>query len=270
MDLIDPNSVQGPYSQSWKDEHHYTRVSEHGYYCSDFRFKKGMVAKQQSNTHPLQMADGLWLQKSFRNTILQQIAKSESGRTAYVPSELGYLILQQVVEAVSGLKFDLFIAKEFYAPMGLQRTCFLPLNRFNKSEVMPTNVNDFLRKQDICGYVQNETAACMGGIAGHAGLFSTADEVAAIFQMLLDGGIYQGKRYLSTKTCSTFAAEIGQNRRNAAGFVSFTGTCVKMDEEHNTLFIFLSNRLCPEAWNTRLGDLTLCQRIQAVMTQSLE
>ena len=65
-----------------------------------------------------------------------------------------------------------FLNKEFYRPMGLERTLFTPLTHYDRSEVVPTAANDYLRRQDLCGYVQDETAACLGGIAGNAGLFS--------------------------------------------------------------------------------------------------
>ena len=84
---------------------------------------------------------------------------------------------------------DLYLAREFYAPMGLQRTMFLPLTKFTKAEIMPTASNDFLRRQDICGYVHDETAAWHGwGCPVMQDFFSTAEEVAKVYQMLLNGG----------------------------------------------------------------------------------
>lgn len=259
IQTIDPNSVKGPYSQSWEDEHHHTQVTQHGYFCSDFKFKKGWVSPQRTATHTLQLADGLWLKQQFRHDIMQQIGKSELGRQTYVPSELGYLLLQEVVERVTGIGLDLYLAKEFYAPMGLLRTTFLPLRRFNKNQIMPTVSNDYLRRQDLCGYVQNETAACMGGIAGNAGLFSTSTEVAAVFQMLMDGGLWKGKRYLSSRICQDYMQQSFQ-------YSGFTGTFVWTDPQKRLVFVFLSNRLCPQIWNTRLGDLEICRK----MTETIE
>ena len=130
-------------------------------------------------------ADGLWLNKSFKNSILQSIARCELDRKRYVYSDLGFVLLQQMVEEIVKLPMDLYLAKEFYAPMGLQRTMFLPLTKFTKAEIMPTAANDYLRRQDLCGYVQDETAACLGGVSGNAGLFSTAEEVAKVYQMCI-------------------------------------------------------------------------------------
>lgn len=293
LDIIDPNSVHGPYSQSWVDEWHRTQVSEHSYYCSDFKFRKGIVSGKNTPVYTLHMADGMWLNKSFRNSILQRIAKCELDGKRYVYSDLGFVLLQQVVEKVTELPMDLYLAREFYAPMGLQRTMFLPLTKFTKAEIMPTASNDFLRRQDICGYVHDETAACMGGVSGNAGLFSTAEEVAKVYQMLLNGGEFNGKRFLSEATCRLFTTEKSAISRRGLGFdkpdvsivkrspcapsapeavyghTGFTGTCAWVDPENKTVYVFLSNRLCPNVWNTKLGDMNIRRDIQELIYKSM-
>ena len=293
LDIIDPNSVHGPYSQSWVDEWHRTQVSEHSYYCSDFKFRKGMVSDKNTPVYTLHMADGMWLNKSFKNSILQRIAKCELDGKRYVYSDLGFVLLQQVVEKVTELPMDLYLAREFYAPMGLQRTMFLPLTKFTKAEIMPTASNDFLRRQDICGYVHDETAACMGGVSGNAGLFSTAEEVAKVYQMLLNGGEFNGKRFLSEATCRLFTTEKSAISRRGLGFdkpdvsivkrspcapsapeavyghTGFTGTCAWVDPENKTVYVFLSNRLCPNVWNTKLGDMNIRRDIQELIYKSI-
>lgn len=293
VDAIDPNSVHGPYSQSWIDKWHRTQVSEHSYYCSDFKFKKGLVSDRPSAVYSLHVADGMWLNKDFKHTILQKIAKCDLDSKRYVYSDLGFILLQQIVETITQLPMDLYVAKEFYAPLGLQRTLFLPLNKFTKAEIMPTASNDFLRRQDLCGYVHDETAACMGGISGNAGLFSTAAEVAKIYQMLLNGGELNGKRYLSEATCRLFTTEKSVISRRGLGFdrpdvsivkrspcavsapegvyghTGFTGTCAWVDPKSQTVYVFLSNRLCPNVWNTKLGDMNIRTDIQELIFKSL-
>lgn len=289
LDFIDPNSVQGPYSQSWKDANHQTRVSEHGYYCSNFKFKSNLVSPRRTATHTLQMADGIWVSHHAPANLMRSLIQSELGRTGFVRSELGFLLLQQVVENISGTRLDLYLAKEFYGPMGLKHTGFNPLQRFGRQEIMPTNANDFLRRQDLCGYVQNETAACLGGVAGHAGLFSTTHEIGALVTMLMDGGLWKGKRYLSTKTCSLFTTEQSAKSRHglgldrpdtrrpkfspcapqlsaeAFGYRGFTGTQFWADPANHLVFVFLSNRLCPNGWSTLLDDMQLCKQMQEVI-----
>ena len=294
MEAIDPHSVHGPYAQSWEDEWHHTRVSEHSYYCSDFKFKKGLMSDQSSRTHGLHVADGMWLNNNFKNTILKEIARSRMDAKRYVYSDLGFILLQQVVEHITKQPLDVYVAENFYAPMGLQRTLFRPLEKFSKSEIMPTASNDFLRRQDLCGYVHDEAAAFMGGVAGHAGLFSTAEEVAAIYQMLLDGGVWKGKRYLGEETCRLFTTEKSLISRRGLGFdkpdvsivkrspcapsapesvyghTGFTGTCAWVDPGSRTVYVFLSNRLCPNVWNTKLGDMDIRTDIQELIFKSLQ
>ena len=294
VDAIDPHSVQGPYAQSWKDEWHQTQVSEHSYYCSDFKFKRGMMADKESATYTLPVAEGMWLNKSFKNHMLRAIAGARLEGKRYVYSDLGFILLQQVVEHITQLPMDLYLDKEFYAPMGLQRTLFLPLQRYTKADIMPTAFNDFLRRQDLCGYVHDEAAAFLGGVAGHAGLFSTAAEVARIYQMLLNGGELDGKRYLSEETCRLFTTEKSLISRRGLGFdrpdiaivqrspcapsapegvyghTGFTGTCVWVDPDSRTVYVFLSNRLCPDAWNTKLVDMDIRTDIQELVFESLK
>lgn len=293
LDLIDPNSVHGPYSQSWKDQWHQRRVTEHAYYSSDFKFRKGTVSSRPSEIYSLHMADSMWVNRNFKDAMLRKIADCKLEGKRYVYSDLGFLLLQQVVENITQLPMELYLAKEFYAPMGLQRTLFLPLEKYPKSEIMPTAFNDFLRWQDLCGYVHDETAACMGGVAGNAGLFSTAAEVGRIYQMLLNGGELDGKRYLSEETCRLFTTEKSLTSRRGLGFdrpdvaivkrspcapsapesvyghTGFTGTCVWVDPESRTIYVFLSNRLCPDVWNTKLVDMNIRTDIQELIFESL-
>lgn len=293
MEAIDPHSVHGPYAQSWKDRWHQTQVSEHSYYCSDFKFKRGLMAVRPDGTHTLHVADGLWLNRDFKHTILRSIARCSLEENRAVDSDLDFILLQQVVEHITQQPLDLYVAKEFYAPMGLQRTLFRPLELFAKGDIMPTASNDFLRRQDLCGYVHDEAAAFLGGVAGHSGLFSTASEVAAICQMLLDGGVWNGKRLLSEETCRLFTTEKSLVSRRGLGFdkpdVSivkrspcapsapeavyghrgFTGTCAWVDPESRTVYVFLSNRMCPNVWNTKLMDMDIMTDIQELVFDSL-
>lgn len=294
IDAIDANSVHGPYMQSWVDQWHHTQVSEHSYWCHDFKFKKGLSSPKATATHTLQVADDLWFNKSFRQTIFQKIAKCEVGSRRYVDSDFGFILLQQLVEQITKQPLDAYVSQAVYAPMGLQRTLYQPLKKFAKSEIMPTAYNDFLRRQDLCGHVHDEAAACMGGVAGHAGLFTTAPELAAIYQMLLDGGEYQGKRIFSEATCKLFTTEKSAISRRGLGFdkpdlqnakqnpcsesapatvfghTGFTGVCVWAEPESRTVFVFMSNRLCPQVWNSKLGDLYLTKKMQEAIFQSMK
>ena len=235
----------------------------------------------------------MWLNKAFKSTVQQSIARSETGQKRYVYSDVGFVVLQQVVEAISKQPMNEFLNKEFYRPMGLERTLFTPLTHYDRSEVMPTAANDYLRRQDLCGYVQDETAACLGGIAGNAGLFSTAGEVAAVYQMLLNDGEWKGHRYLDEATVRLFTTYTSVLSHRGLGFdkpnyrdvkasncasgtparvyghTGSTGTCVWLDPEERLIYVFLSNRVCPDQWNAKLNNMKIRQNIQQAIYDSL-
>lgn len=292
-EAIDENTVTGPFTQGFVDEWHHTRIGEYTYACSDFKFKKGLISPKQTPTHTLHMAEGMWLNKAFKSTVLQSIARSEMGQKRYVYSDVGFVVLQQVVEAITKQPMNEFLNKEFYRPMGLERTLFTPLIHYDRSEVMPTAANDYLRRQDLCGYVQDETAACLGGIAGNAGLFSTAGEVAAVYQMLLNDGEWKGHRYLDGATVRLFTTYTSVLSHRGLGFdkpnyrdvkasscapgtparvyghTGSTGTCVWVDPEERLIYVFLSNRVCPDQWNAKLNNMKIRQNIQQAIYDSL-
>ena len=293
-DAIDPRSIHGPHVQKQPDKWHRSQVGKNAFYASSFKFKSGLMAAQRDDVHTLHVADSMWLNATFKQGMMRKIAVSRLGGRRYVYSDLGFILLQQVVESIVGLPMDLYLDKEFYAPMGLRRTYFLPLDHFPKSEIMPTTFNDFLRGQDLCGYVHDESAAFMGGVSGNAGLFSTAGELAQIYQMLLDGGVWNGKRFLSEKTCRLFTTTKSLISRRGLGFdkpdvsivtrspcapsapeavfghTGFTGTCVWTDPVNRTVYVFLSNRICPNVWNDKLSKMDIRREIQELIFESLK
>ncbi|MDR0988669.1 MAG: serine hydrolase [Prevotellaceae bacterium] len=277
LEAINANSVHGPYAQGWKDQWHQTQVTASSYFSSDFTFKKNLISKSQTPTHTLHVAADMWLSKSFRENILRQIERSERDQTPrYIYSDLNFILLQQVVEGITGTSLESYLSHTFYTPMGLTRTAYLPLRTHALSEIMPTSSNDFLRRQDLHGYVHDPSAAMMGGIAGHAGLFSTAREVAALYGLLLSGGEFGGRRYLSEATCRLFTQtvlplhrRIASAPKEAFGAVSPTGTAVWADSQHQLLFVFLSNALCPQAWNTKLRDEKILRRIRQTVYEAM-
>ncbi|KAA6325032.1 hypothetical protein EZS27_025705 [termite gut metagenome] len=211
----------------------------------------------------------------------------------YRYSCINFILLQQVVEQVSGMPLDKFLATAFYEPMGLKRTAFQPLRYFSKAEIIPSTTDLFLRKTVIHGYVHDEQAAFLGGVSGNAGLFSTAYEIARIHQMILNNGELDGHRYLSEETCRLFTTKTSDISHRGLGFnkpiiddpqrnpcsglapasvyghTGFTGTCVWVDPENSLVYVFLSNRLYPNAWVNTLSTLNIRERIQDTIYQSL-
>ena len=209
-----------------------------------------------------------------------KIAHCSLGQHQYVYSDLNMLLLKDMVEKVTGMAMDSFLTEQFYAPMGLKRTCFTPLDHgFTKVDIAPTERDETFRNQVVQGYVHDQTAALFYGNAGDAGLFTTAEELAAIYQMLLDSGAYKGKRYLSEQTVRLFTSAyelhgckirgLGFHTPKHAGTSSivpadagihtfghqgFTGTVVWCDPDTRLVYVFLSNRVYPTCYPNKLSQ----------------
>ncbi len=111
----------------------------------------------------------------------------------YIYSDNDFIFLGKIVEAISGMPLEEYVYKEFYRPLGLVTAGFRPLDRFPKSQVAPTESEKIFRRQLIHGYVHDPGAAMFGGVAGHAGLFSNAYDIAVIMQLFLNKGVMNGQ-----------------------------------------------------------------------------
>ena len=187
--------------------------------------------------------------------------------------------MADVVRAISGLRIDKYVDKYFYKPMGLHSIGFNPRNRFDTNLVAPTELDQYFRYQHLHADVHDEGSAMFGGDAGHAGLFSNAEDIGAILQMFLDGGSFKGKQYIKSSTLNLFTAYNSSiSRRGIAfdkpqkdnytttdphpypsrfaspltfGHTGYTGTCIWVDPKYDLVYVFLSNRVNP----TRRTDL---------------
>ena len=112
----------------------------------------------------------------------------------------------KVVEAISGLPLDKYVRKEFYEPLGLTTIGFNPLSHYPLNNIAPTTDEKAFRNQLLRGYVNDPGAAMLGGVSGHAGLFSDAYDIAVLMQMLLNGGTYNGKEYLKKQAIDLFTS----------------------------------------------------------------
>jgi len=234
----------------------------------------------------IEVARDLFLRNDFPDTMWERILQSPLGAPGrYVYSDNDFYFLWGVVEKAARKPMDAYLRETFYNPLGLRATAWGPLPEGRAIQTAPTENDLTFRRRQIQGTVHDQGAAMMGGIAGHAGLFSSAGDVAVIFQMLLNGGEYAGKRYLKKETVQRFTAYgspasrrgLGWDKPEAAadasvtsdrcsgytfGHQGFTGTCAWADPATGVVFVFLSNRVYPNANNTaisRLGVRTVVQ-----------
>lgn len=311
LEAIDKDSYEGTLFKARPDAVHTAQIGVRTWANPKFKYLPGLTSKVRTAEHTMQVSDSLWLSSSFKEKYLQKIVSTPLRDRRYRYSCVGFILLQQLVEARAGMSMDAFLEQEFYAPMGLRRTGFLPLRGaatagtsyanivsgihtpVPKAEIVPSSVDPFLRKTTLQGFVHDESAAFQGGVSGNAGLFSNATEVARIYQMLLNGGELDGKRYLSPETCRVFTTTTSRLSRRGLGFdkpdrqnpakspcatsapasvyghTGFTGTCAWVDPKNELVYVFLCNRIYPDVWNTKLMKMDIRTRIQQVMYDSL-
>ncbi len=226
----------------------------------------------------------LYIRDNYHEIILEEILRSplkKEGKYKY--SDLGFYLLRMAVERIAEQPFEQYLSKEFYKPLGLQTMTFNPLEKFPVERIMPTEDDQAFRHQLLRGYVHDPGAAMLGGISGHAGLFSNARDLAVILQMLLNKGSYGGRKYLTPATVEKFTAawDTENHNRRSPGFDNplpepsasgpsciaasalsfghsgFTGTYVWADPKYDLLYVFLSNRVFPDASNNKLSGMNI-------------
>jgi len=245
----------------------------------------------------VRVAEGLYLRDDWNDSMMQRILRSPVGtKGKYVYSDNDFIFLGKVVEQVSGMTLDAFVQQYFYRPLGMYTTGFRPRDRFPVNAIVPTETERHFRQQTLRGDVHDEGASMFGGISGHAGLFSNASDLAILYQMLLNGGSFQGRQYLKPETIRLFTNYQVEGSRRGLGFdkperdnawrkdpypstlasestfghTGFTGTCVWVDPARELVYIFLSNRVHPTRDNGKLSSLSIRARIQDAMIKSVE
>ena len=241
----------------------------------------------------LQVADDLFLQRSYRDSIWQIIANSEiEERGTYNYSDLGFFYLKKVLEQFLEVPYEQYVSHHFYDRLGMRNTAYLPIQHFPLSRIVPTEKDDYFRHQLIHGYVHDPAAAMLGGVAGHAGLFSNVNDMAKMMQMFLNDGTYGGKRYFDSTTIALFTSKQYEDNRKGLGFdkpqmdpdkvspashlataatyghTGFTGTCVWADPKHDLIYAFFSNRVHPTMRNDKLVSMDVRTDIQDFIYRS--
>ena len=208
-------------------------------------------------------------------------------------SDLSFIMMKRLAEKVLQQPIEQFLRQKFYAPLGLGSMTYNPLAKFPKSCIAPTENDTFYRHTLLQGSVHDQTAALVGGVGGHAGLFSNANDLAVLMQMNLQNGRYGGQRFFQTPVVTEFARNVEAGSRRGLGWdrgdpskpegptsnlspastfghTGFTGTCVWMDPENKILYIFLSNRVYPDAGNKKLVQYNIRTRIHDVIYKALQ
>lgn len=286
---VDSSSFAPPLTQKQPDERHPNQLEEH-LFMSRFSYLPGTFSPVEDATHHQHVYDGMWFADRYADTLRARVARVKLGPRRYSYSDIGFIVLQWVVEAITGQSLSDYVEQSFYLPMGARHTLFLPRRRYGRQQIVPTVQNDVLRGlREMQGYTQDEVASFMGGVAGEAGLFSTAQDLALIYQMYLNKGELNGRRYLSQSTCRLFETTQSDISRRGLGFdrpdahdaanflplstfghSGFTGTEVWVDPDNQLVYVFLTNRVSPVPWNWKYNRLDIFGRFKRALYDSLE
>ncbi|MFD2938126.1 glycoside hydrolase family 3 N-terminal domain-containing protein [Spirosoma flavum] len=263
--------------------------------------KAEYYAATHDSLHTLQIAPTLWGVPALRDSVWKWVVQSpmsrktdESGKPAYLYSDLNFLTLQKIVERLSKQSLDKFVTENVYKPLGLHQLGFTPLQRLPHPQCAPTEQDTYYRNQLLVGTVHDQMAAVQGGISGHAGLFGNARDIATLLQMNLQKGEYGDERIFQPMTVPFFTQTLSNRSHRSLGWdkpnpestssvymaqqasprsfghTGFTGNVVWVDPDEELIFIFLSNRIYPTAGNNSINTTKLRRRIHEVIYSAIQ
>jgi beta-glucosidase-like glycosyl hydrolase/CubicO group peptidase (beta-lactamase class C family) len=273
------------------------KIGNHSYMAKNFLYADNVYSRTPSDSFSVQVADDLFIREDYTDSIFRWIDQSELlDKKDYVYSDLGYYYFYRIIEQITASPLEDHVRQAFYEPLGAFNTGYLPLERFDRKQIVPTENDMIFRRQLLRGHVHDPGTAMLGGVCGHAGIFSTANDLAKIMQMYLNGGYYGGHRYFRDSTLRLFThspfKEKNGNRRalgfdkpvlekdkpgptckgiseKSFGHSGFTGTIAWADPEEEVVYIFLSNRIHPDQDNLKLVSEDVRTRIQKVVYDAI-
>jgi CubicO group peptidase (beta-lactamase class C family) len=242
-------------------------------------------SNKKTDSSLVQVADGMYLKNRWLDSLWQRTKEvGVSGRKVSQYTDLNMILVQITIDTINRSNMNRYMQKEFYAPLGLKNIMYQPRqNRVPLNRIAPTENDRTWRRQVVHGHVHDPSAAMLGGISGNAGLFASAEDLGVLFQMLLNGGTYGGRRYLSENIIRLFTTTNEETGRglgfdkwgnenivapsaspNTYGHTGFTGCCVWVDPDSKLVFVFLSNRVHPNVNNHRINGLKIRQKVHQV------
>jgi len=271
------------------------KIGNAAYANRNIVYKDSVFSRDFSPYYPTKVAQDLYLRADYHDTIFNSIYNSELLEPVYRYSDLGYYLFKEMIEEKTGTSFYPYLYNNFYYIIGAETLGYLPLNRFPPDRIVPTENDLIFRRQLLQGYVHDPGAAMLGGIAGHAGVFSDANDLAKIMQMYLNNGKYGGVTFLDSAILKKYTERVysDNGNRRALGFdkpepdedksgptcmsaslssyghSGFTGTLSWVDPEYDLVYIFLSNRIHPNQYNVKLITENTRTRIQQVIYDSI-
>ncbi|MBK9478535.1 MAG: serine hydrolase [Bacteroidetes bacterium] len=259
-------------------------------------WKTSLYCKTPSARYSTQVADSLYILTSYKDSIYATITASPiDASKKYLYSDLGYYYIKQIIEKITADSLQNYVTN-IYNQLGMSTTCYLPKSKIELNKIVPTENDSKFRKQLLRGYVHDQGAALLGGVGGHAGLFSDANDLAKLMQLYLNNGSYGGETYLRKETMQLFTdcQYCPNGNRRAIGFdkpepdpskedpccscvsllsyghTGFTGTMVWIDPQYQLVYVFLSNRVYPDAENKKLVQMGVRTKVQEAIYDALK
>lgn len=294
-DPIDKEKLHGPLLSRNPTKYHTQKLKDHLFANPNYQFRDNTLSRSPRSGYRF-FTPGLYIFQGYRDSVISRMIHSELNlKKEYAYSDLGFIFLQKIAENITDSTLDLLAKTYFFDRLGSYHTDFLAFNRLPEDYIIPSSIDKLYRKKEIKGYVHDPLAALLGGIAGHAGLFSTAEDLAKIMDLYLNLGSYGGEQLLDTATIRLFTqkTESFPNNRRGLGFdkpepdekktgptckeapassyghTGFTGTFAWADPENRLIYIFLSNRTYPNEFNTKLSDENIRTIIQSIIYREL-
>ena len=256
---------------------------------------KKFYRAKKTKKFTIKVAENLFLNSSYKDSIYKYIRDAEQReKPGYKYSDLGYYIFKEALEKRYKKDLNVLVDDEFYEPLGANRMSYLPLAKFDKLSIVPSEKDNYFRHQLLHGYVHDMGAAMLGGVGGHAGLFANSNDVAKMMQLYLQKGYYGGKRYFKAATFdkfnkryysdkkvrrglgfdkpqldSTIMATCGCVSDESFGHSGFTGAYTWADPVSGILYVFLSNRVFPTMENYGLVDQDIRTKIQQIIQEAI-
>jgi beta-glucosidase-like glycosyl hydrolase/CubicO group peptidase (beta-lactamase class C family) len=242
---------------------------------------------------PLRAATGLWARQDFPELITKAIAESPlNEKPGYVYSDLSFILYPRFVQAASGKPLNQFITDEIYRPLGATTLGYNPTRRFPLARITPTEYDSLFRKQLLHGTVDDEGAALLGGLSGHAGLFGNANDLAKVVQLYAWNGKYGGQQLLKPETVQEYTkCQFCPDNRRALGFdrpaanptvnsaksaspqsyghTGFTGTYFWVDPKEELTCVVLTNRVNPTRRNNKITERSVRSGVLQVALESV-
>ena len=271
------------------------KIGEGLYFNRNIKYVEGVYQKQYSPEYPYQVADDLFMRADWKDTIYKRIYDSELLSRENRYSGLGFYMFQQIIETATDTMLYPYMWYNFYNPMGAHTLGYRPLSRFSQERIVPTENDTYYRRQLLQGHVHDMGAAMLGGVSGNAGLFGSANDLAKLMQMFLNGGTYGQRRYINQSTLDLYTScynceeenhrGLGFNKpvyweedagpacnsasASSYGHSGFTGTLAWADPDYELIYIFLSNRVHPDMGNNKLIDMNVRTKVQQVIYNAL-